>query len=261
MSVGNRAIGGAGKTPTVIALAQLLIERGFRVAILTRGYQREGAADHEIVDSSDAARFGDEPVVIATALPGVPVIVGADRHASGTWFLSRDDCDLFLLDDGFQHLQLARDCDVVIESQAKLYREGPSALRDADLVLRREEELRLTTRALRLNGESRSIEALRDMRVVAFSALADNDQFIETLRRHGANVVEMQGRTDHHRWSAAEVATILRRAKELGATPVTTEKDAVKIGESAAVLEVAMELRDPEKVIGDILRLCGLRPR
>ena len=122
ISVGNITTGGTGKTPTVIALARLFRERGLRVAILTRGYQRKSAAAHVVVTAdSTADEVGDEPLFLWKSLnqrepdaAEIPVIVGSDRHASGLLALERFQPDIFLLDDGFQHLRLRRDCDLAL---------------------------------------------------------------------------------------------------------------------------------------------------
>ena len=108
ISVGNLAAGGAGKTPAVIAIARHLMRKGFRVAVLTRGY---GKASQEggVVDRLDPLQFGDEPVLIKMSIPDVHVIVGRNRYQKANQFLDTNDCDVFLLDDGFQHLQLGRD--------------------------------------------------------------------------------------------------------------------------------------------------------
>ncbi|MDP9361533.1 MAG: tetraacyldisaccharide 4'-kinase, partial [Acidobacteriota bacterium] len=136
ISVGNLAAGGSGKTPAVIAIARYLTKRGFTVAVLTRGYGR-AESEAGLVASLDAARFGDEPVLIKSKLTNVHVIVGSKRYDNAIQFISQNDCDLFILDDGFQHLQLARDVDVVIDAGSGVMREGRSALADADFVIQR----------------------------------------------------------------------------------------------------------------------------
>jgi len=212
ISVGNIAAGGAGKTPAVIAIARHLIGRGFRVAVLTRGYGRSGAGGR--VDALDAERFGDEPVVIKRRVPAADVIVGKDRYRSGL----STSCDVYLLDDGFQHLQLHRDVDVVIDApNARWHREGRPALRDADFVIERR---------IRPAG----LEALRGRRVFAFAGLADNEQFFTMLRDHGIELAGTRGFNDHARYSAADVESLRKEAAANGAEVLaTTEKDAVKI--------------------------------
>jgi tetraacyldisaccharide-1-P 4'-kinase len=120
ISVGNISVGGSGKTPAVAHLARMLLSAGERPAILTRGYRRREPTDGVLVVSdgmhlyADVARAGDEPFMLARGLPGVGVFVGADRYRSGLLAETRFGCTVHLLDDGFQHVQLARDVDIVV---------------------------------------------------------------------------------------------------------------------------------------------------
>lgn len=209
ISVGGIAVGGSGKTPATIAIARALIAKGLRVGILTRGYGRSGEGG--IVDKLDADRFGDEPVLMQQQVPGAKVIVGANRYENAL----RDSANVFILDDGFQHLQLHRDLDVVIDNpRARFLREGRSALQDANIVLQRQ---------IRLNVP----QAIRGKRVFAFAGLADNQQFFKSL---DVDLVGTRSFSDHHRYSPADIEEIKRAAREVRAeTIVTTEKDAVKI--------------------------------
>lgn len=233
ISVGNLAAGGAGKTPAVITIARYLEKRGFRVAILTRGYGRAGNASGPVT-SLDAATFGDEPVLLKSKLKNVDVIVGSKRYENATRFLNSNECDLFILDDGFQHLELARDVDVVIEGASGVMREGRSALADADFVIQR--RLRLVVP-----------EELTGRRVFAFAGLADNEQFFASLRANGLNVAGTRSFRDHHRYTAADIAAIKEAARSSGAEAiVTTEKDAVKIDERDIIAIAAEMIIEPE---------------
>jgi tetraacyldisaccharide 4'-kinase len=233
ISVGNLAAGGAGKTPAVIAIARYLEKRGFRVAILTRGYGRSGNVSG-VVTSLDAAKFGDEPVLIKSKLKNVDVIVGSKRYQNAVQFLNSNDCDLFILDDGFQHLQLARDVDVVIDAGSGVMREGRSALADADVVIQR--RLRLVVP-----------EGLTTRRIFAFAGLARNEQFFASLRANGLNVVGTKSFRDHHRYTARDIAAIKAAAKAAGAEAiVTTEKDLVKIDDHDIIAIAAEMIIEPE---------------
>ena len=235
ISVGNIAIGGSGKTPAVIAIARALVAEGLDVAVLTRGYGRSGEGG--VVDSFDAARFGDEPLVIHKAVPKANVIVGSKRHENG----ARVNCDVYLLDDGFQHLQLHRDLDVVIDApQARWYREGRSAMRDADVILQRR---------LRPSG----FESLRGKRVFAFSGLADNEQFFAMLRGLGIDVAGTRSFPDHYRYTPRDVEEIKRAAAAAGAEQIaTTEKDAVKINDDSMIavgVDLVLDASDLERIV------------
>ena len=240
ISIGNIAAGGAGKTPAVIAVSRALVARGLRVAVLTRGYGRGDKSYAGPVTSSDPDKFGDEPVLIRRSIIG-EVLVGANRYKNAREF----DCDVFVLDDGFQHLQLRRDYDLVIDAPAKYYREGRSALKDADAVIPR--QLRTIVP-----------EELRGTRVFAFAGLADNEQFFASLREAGLDVVGTRGFPDHHRYTAADVEALKRDAN--GLPLVTSEKDKVKIADPA-VSCVGAELVIPEDVLEEVLRVATTEPR
>ncbi len=240
VSIGNRAIGGAGKTPATIAIAHALQSHGLRVAVLTRGYGRKGQ-ENGPVTTLDCERFGDEPVLIKSK--NIDVIVGSNRYENGL----RYQADVFLLDDGFQHLQLHRDCNIVIEAPARFYREGKSSLSDADIVLER--KIRVVNGAL-FSGK----------RVYAFAALANNQQFFETLRSTGAEIVGTAGFPDHHLYTLADLRTI-RNAARGADLIVTTEKDAVKIGPADDIMALQIEMEIGEEVIAKILEMLPVRPR
>ncbi|HEV7570206.1 MAG TPA: tetraacyldisaccharide 4'-kinase [Thermoanaerobaculia bacterium] len=244
ISVGNLAAGGAGKTPAVIAIARYLEKRGFRVAVLTRGYGRAGN-ESGLVTSLDAARFGDEPVLLKRKLKNIDVIVGSKRHQNALAFLNSNECDLFILDDGFQHLQLARDVDVVINTRNGVMREGRSALADADVVIQR--RLRLAVP-----------EELAGRRLFAFAGLAGNQQFFASLRENGLNVAGTRSFRDHHRYTAADVAAIKEAARAASAEAiVTTEKDAVKIDDRDIIAIAAEMIIEPEILASIAEKISG----
>jgi tetraacyldisaccharide 4'-kinase len=221
ISIGNIAAGGAGKTPCVIAVAKYLVSRGLKVCILTRGYGRSGAGGE--VTAPDTERFGDEPVLIKKSVPEAIVIAGKNRYENGL----RVNCDVYLLDDGFQHLQLHRDLDVVIDVlDARFHREGRDALRDADLVIPR-----------RIRPEN--LAALRGKKVFAFAGLANNEQFFAMLREHGVELTGTRAFPDHHDYGRVETALIKSSARGADLI-VTTEKDAVKLG-GRDMIPVAIE--------------------
>ena len=187
--------------------------------MLTRGYGRAGAGGR--VETLDAAKYGDEPVLIRKA-SGAEVIVGKNRYQNGL----TSKCDVFVLDDGFQHLQLARDLDVVVDTPARWYREGRSALDHAHFVI---------PRRLRID-----CSGVKGKRVFAFAGLADNEQFFAALRDCGAIVTGSRGFPDHHRYTAADIAALKNENADL---LVTTEKDAVKIDDRDIIaVPAAMEI-------------------
>jgi tetraacyldisaccharide 4'-kinase len=282
ISVGNLSFGGTGKTPTVIALARDLARMGRRPAVLTRGYKR--LADHQVVvmgpePRHTIAEVGDEPLEIARRLPGVPVVVDADRARGGAE-AQRLGADVVLLDDGFQHLRLERDLDVVVIDAGDPWgggrlpprgrlREPVTALQRADAVVitkvpsdwrpvvaeiertldRVAPRLQVFVSRLRpcrvwLPGEGwRDPAVLDGRRVVAFAALGRPDGFAATIAEAGAEIVSTRWFPDHHVYTEREVADVTAAAAAAGAVPVTTAKDAVKLpsGTAAWVVEVVME--------------------
>lgn len=153
ISVGSVSAGGAGKTPMVLLLAEVLSRREYAVRILTRGYGREARTIERVDPAGEAAHFGDEAMLLARR-SGVPVIVGADRYAAGLLAEDLEAGDagrtiVHLLDDGLQHRRLHRDLDVVLLTRRDVedtllpagdLREPLSALRRADVLVLREEE-------------------------------------------------------------------------------------------------------------------------
>jgi tetraacyldisaccharide 4'-kinase len=209
ISVGNIAAGGAGKTPAVIAIAEHLVARGKRVAVLTRGY---GAMD--------------EPLLIKKRVEKAEVIVGANRYENA----QHVNCDVYLLDDGFQHLKIHRDLDIVIDvDDARVYREGRSALRDASFVIPR----RVRTDA----------EKLRGRRVFAFAGIANNAQFFATLREAGVELTGTREFPDHHRYKPGDLPD--------SGPLVTTEKDAVKLDRDD-IIAVRLDFIIPDEVFAAI---------
>jgi tetraacyldisaccharide 4'-kinase len=267
VSVGNLSVGGTGKTPLVAWLVEGLIARGARPAVVTRGYG--GSERGPVVISiagglPDAARFGDEPSLLAARYPGVPVVVGRDRHAAGMLAVTATGATIVVADDAFQHWRLARDLDIVVIDAARgmgngrLFpagplRERPPALARAGAVVLngvatasdaeglRRTVVRLAPRALL--AESRlAFDGWRDARtgrsaelppgagVYAFCGIANPGSFRLTLEERGVRLLGWEVFDDHHVYRPGELAALARAAAACGAAAaVTTEKDAVRI--------------------------------
>jgi tetraacyldisaccharide 4'-kinase len=205
VSVGNLSVGGAGKTPFVIALARALTERGWSVDVLSRGYGRTSDGVERVVAADDpAARYGDEPWLIERRAQ-VPVFVGRVRAAAGrlaeaTLVDLGGASHVHLLDDGMQHRGLARDAEIVLlhrsDFQTTLLpagrlREPLAALERADFVVLREEDIGFIERARRwMRADAQIWIVGRELKVpappgaaVAFSAIAHPEEFVEGLGR------------------------------------------------------------------------------
>jgi tetraacyldisaccharide 4'-kinase len=151
ISIGNLTAGGTGKTPLTILLGRMLKEKGFRPAILSRGYGRQGVKSIGVVSNGssilmDHREAGDEPFLMSQLLPQVPVIVGASRFLAGKKAIEELGADILILDDGFQHRGLYRDIDIVLLGSSRplgngrllpggSLRESPQALRRADIIV------------------------------------------------------------------------------------------------------------------------------
>lgn len=263
ISVGNLVVGGSGKTPVVAALARLLLDRGERPGILSRGYGRREAADGVVVVSdgrhvqADATRSGDEPQMLARALRGVPVVVASDRHLAGALAERQFGCTAHLLDDGFQHVQLARDIDLLVVSREDLdERVLPSGrLRepldaacgvDAVLVAGTDDDASAVAGRLRASTVFRVVTQYEmprliepcgavlpagvGRRVVAVAGIARPQRFFEALRGEGWDVARELAFRDHHWFTSRDLESIRRAAAETNADLVmTTEKDAMRL--------------------------------
>lgn len=269
ISIGNIAMGGSGKTPLVLTLSRRLQREGFRVAILTRGYGRNRGAAPGLVEGDATERFGDEPVLLARSLPGVDVIVDSDRIRGGLRYLETHDCDLFVLDDGFQHFRLRRDLDIVIHSADPGWlREGPSSLRFADLLVVRGKPSDLPSHgsvhrgelrplSFRWRGDEHALVELHGKRVVAFAGLADNDQFFRLVEQVGAVIAGRRSFPDHHRYATSEIES-LRHLLDAnrGDLLLTTEKDAVKLRDDE-IASLRVDLEVDEQLLERVLALVA----
>jgi tetraacyldisaccharide 4'-kinase len=283
VSIGNLSVGGSGKTPLTIRLAELLRERGTAVDVLSRGYGRRSSGAERVDPRGTAEQFGDEPLEIARAT-GVPVFVGPSRHAAGVLAEGMAaGTGLHLLDDGFQHRQLARDVDIVVLHRSDFserllpagrLREGFSSLKRAQiLVLRGEDgDLESLVRGRDLSQPIWSMERRLEVpvlhRVVAFCAIARPEEFFSGLRASGAQIVAMRAWHDHHRFTETDIAelTELRRQHDAEAF-LTTEKDrarlapgALRMLESAAPLHTVRLIVRLRQEAAAIEQLCALLP-
>jgi tetraacyldisaccharide 4'-kinase len=258
VSVGNLSVGGAGKTPFVIALARALKERGWLVDVLSRGYGRASDAVEQVIADGvedPAARYGDEPWLIAQHAE-VPVFVGRKRAAAGrlaeqVLVDANGRRHVHLLDDGMQHRKLARDVEIVLlhrsDFQTTLLpagrlREPLSALERADFVVLREEDRDLAARARRWMRVDAQIDGRvwtirRELEVptlpgagVVFCAIAHPEEFFEQLRTRDIAIAGAHAWRDHHRFTNRDLTTLCDAAAKLGAKCfVTTEKDLVRL--------------------------------
>jgi tetraacyldisaccharide 4'-kinase len=266
VSVGNLSVGGSGKTPTVASLAKLLLASGARPVVLSRGYARRQEVDGVLVVSDGrlvyepVERSGDEPQLLARTLPGVPVLVCPDRYLAGMLAHRRFGATVVLLDDGFQHLELERDIDLLLvrpeDVRDELLPRGrlreplsaaaaahaivvPGTFAEAALVgamlgagpvFTLDQEF-ATPRLVRPFGDAVPEGAFgTSRRLVAVAGIARPERFFKTVEVLDWEIAQPMVFRDHHWFTRRDVETIHDAVQTLGAGGViTTEKDAVRL--------------------------------
>jgi tetraacyldisaccharide 4'-kinase len=255
VSVGNLTLGGTGKTPLVIALAERFQNEGFRPIVLSRGYKRSSKGIL-VVSRGDGPittwkESGDEPFLIAQRLPGVAVVVGADRYQAGRLAERAGLGNLFILDDGFQHRRLFRNVDLVTIDPAEWaegekllpngrWREPRSAIQRAQAACIQEKPgwivpplpipaFRVQTVIDGIYNGSDQVDPslLRGEGVVAFAGIAKPERFFEALESLGITLARRIEFPDHHAFTPKEMTEI--STKGTRALLVTTEKDSVRL--------------------------------
>jgi len=271
ISVGNLTVGGTGKTPCAAFMARALRDAGHTAAILSRGYRRSTRGRVEVSTGKEILcsprESGDEPYLLAHSCPGVRVVVAEDRHAAGRWLEQRAPISVFLLDDAFQHLRLARDLNVLLVdaieplAEARMVpfgglREPLSGLRRADAVIVTRSDQSFDralliktiqsfarpdtpvffahhemTRLRRLGGEQDiPLAEFVQKPVAAISGVAKPDRFNEDLQKAGMRVVLRRDFEDHHRYTADEFVGIVNDARSATVEAlIVTEKDAANL--------------------------------
>lgn len=274
VSIGNLTVGGTGKTPMVIWAVQQLVEQGRRVAVLSRGYRRRSRDPYLLVSDgnqllSNPLEAGDEPFLIARRCPRAIVAVGRDRYELGRWLLDRAPVDDIILDDGFQHLSLWRDLNLLLMDATdveglkghfpfgRLREPLSAAARGSTLIVTRASEGSGGQRVVRLvedalghrvvpvevdfvpeclvnlaQGTDMEGSAAKGKTAVAVSAIGNPASFERLLREMGVEVGHHLKFRDHHAYRAADVEAARKQAEACRADfIVTTEKDACKLVE------------------------------
>jgi tetraacyldisaccharide 4'-kinase len=279
LSIGNITVGGAGKTPFVIMLGELLKRRRIQFDVLSRGYGRKSRGVRLVDPDGAPADFGDEPLLIARKL-AVPVVIGEHRYDAGIYADQHFGPQLHVLDDGFQHRQLAREYDIVLVTPGDAtdqllpngrLREPVSALKRADAVVLTPGTSR---DGLPLEGKL-VLEIERGIAPddvpplpVAFCGIARPDNFFAQLRGAGIELAAEARFRDHHAYSKKDVALLIEMANAHQAGGfITTDKDAINLGPLAnglqplAIVPATMRLLNAESVLDRILARIAERYR
>lgn len=270
VSIGNLTLGGSGKTPMVELAARALASLDLAPAVISRGYGR-ATRGVQVVATREGVRLsaregGDEPVLLAERLPGVPVVVGENRYEAARLALTELGAASIVLDDAFQNLTLAKDFEILVVNgrspwgNGRLFPRGPlreplEAGRRAHLVVvtnppgpavvaavseaieRRGGTAPVLSASYQVlgarraqDGAHRGPEALRGLRLFGFAGLGSPAGFADTLGAAGIAIAGFVEFPDHHWYEAHEVSELARRARASGAEGlVTTEKDGTRL--------------------------------
>lgn len=263
ISVGNITVGGTGKTPVTIFLAEFFRKNGKKVAVLSRGYKGSSTGVAVVSDGKELllgpAEAGDEPYLMAVRLEGVPVVTCADRVRGGEFIIDRFSPDIIILDDAFQHIRLKRDVNIALLDSAEgfgsghllprgILREPVSALRRADFAFvkggppkgREWEALQkysvpcicFSYRASAIRdidtGEEFAVGAFALKRAVPVCGIANPSSFLDTLAGLGIKLARPLVFPDHHAYGEKEISEIEKAGAVTGIV-ITTEKDGVKL--------------------------------
>lgn len=270
ISIGNITVGGTGKTPFVIHLARRFVKEGISIAILSRGYKRKKDSSPLVSNGNtiflSPEESGDEAFLMAQRLKNIPVLVGKDRFRNGLMALQKIKVQGFLLDDGFQHLSLYRDLNIVLIDSLigfgsghllprGILREPLSSLQRADLfILTKVKEKKdchslesklkeLQPRAKIFHshyepiefvnpfGEVQELSMMKGRRALVFSGIARPETFSSLLEQVGIEIQKELVFPDHHSYSSSDLERIRREARGVDFV-VTTEKDMVKLAHS-----------------------------
>jgi tetraacyldisaccharide 4'-kinase len=275
ISIGNLIAGGSGKTPHTALLAGYLHKRGIKTAILSRGFRGTGmkrgavVSDGQVIQTT-VRESGEEPLWLARKLRGLPVVIGRNRYRSGMECFQKWQTEWVILDDGFQHLALARDIDLLLlpgHRPLSSERLLPSGMLREPLEAMKRAHIILISHAEQLDDSARKawvseirsrstfvpvyfsehrplllwqyrdqeglpLTWLQGKRILAFCGLADPASFRFSLRQVGADPVQLKAFPDHHHYRQKNKQEIEDLGRSLKAEVlVTTEKDAIKLGD------------------------------
>lgn len=299
ISVGNITVGGTGKTPLVIMLAKGLMDRGIATAILSRGYKRKESAGPLVSDRKalllSPEESGDEPFQMAKTLKKIPVLIGKDRFANGQLALQRFNIRGVLLDDGYQHLQLHRDLNILLIDSGigfgdrhllprGILREPLEHLRRAHLFLITKVEDTENSRPLEKllreihpslpifhshyepsgligsDGAEVGLGVLKGKKALAVSGIANPAYFSFLLRKCGVEIIREMMFPDHHRFTSKDLIAIEKESKGTDWI-VTTEKDIVKLRDvrilhpSLLALRIEMKIWEEEEFYKKVMEI------
>src|SRR3990172_8490492 len=289
ISIGNLTAGGTGKTPAVIMIAEFLEGMGKKVAVLSRGYK--GKAEGEINVVSDGnnvfmnpLQSGDEPYMMAARLKGIPVITGSDRYKTGKYAIEKFGTEIILLDDGYQHVQLNRNLNILLLDSNSPFgngyilprgtlREPPSYINRSDvIILTKDKGQKSEVRSQKSevcksryvsesfidmnNNKTIALDEAKGKKIFAFCGIASPKSFNNSLTEAGINIGGFVSFEDHYQFSRDDIDSLISKAKETGSEIlITTEKDAVRlkgfepISFPIWILKIRMEISEGKEIL------------
>lgn len=264
ISIGNITVGGSGKTPMAIYLADALTKKGKKVVVLSRGYKSKNK-DIDIVSDGkniflNPDEAGDEPFLIAKKTKNIPVVIGKDRYKAGLFAVDRFQPDIIILDDGFQHIRLKRDKDIVLIDSIRgfgnghllprgILREPIDSLKRADNIFISNDKNEEIIHKIRASGAAAPLKSfkykpsgfvnladdtmiepdkLKNKNILAFAGIANPISFFKTLEGLGIAIKEKMVFPDHHKYNSKDIDKIKTHTNSIDCF-ITTEKDGVKI--------------------------------
>jgi tetraacyldisaccharide 4'-kinase len=272
ISIGNLSMGGTGKTPLTLWLCEYLVSRGLNPLIVMRGYKSKKENSYGLINPANKfaylpSEYGDEPLMLARGMTGGYILVGKNRKENLEKYYQKIKPDVVILDDGFQHLKIHRDLNLLLfdglmpksryhAPPLGYLREGVKAIHDADVLLfSRGEFLEQkkfddllsffspfmnegtglvkfnysTTSLQRLGSkEEHTLDYISEKNVIPICAIASPQAYLSSIKNAGANVVKEYQFPDHHFYTQSELDAIIEESKKHDAILICTEKDAVK---------------------------------
>ena len=282
LSIGNITVGGTGKTPVVIKIADLLKKRGISAGIISRGYMRKSREMLIVSDKTSVFYSGDEPYLMAKRLKDTIICVGIDRKKAADLILKKYGIDFFILDDAFQNLRIKKNLDIVLIDgnnpfgSKRLLPSGPlrepiDHLNRADTFIimgnkkipseiDSKKEIffgRHVAKKIVFLNNSYPVSFLKNKKIVSFAGIGRPKRFLNTLKEIGAEVLYFKEFPDHYWFSKKDIGMLLDLKEDLEAEfLITTEKDWVRITEKKeeiGYVEIDVELEEEEKFLDLII--------
>ncbi len=290
--IGNITTGGTGKTPITIAIANALLERNKKVAILSRGYKRKSKGFTE-VDEVNSKKFGDEPAMMFSRLSDIKVYVSEDRVFAAEKIAESFTADFIIMDDGLQNRKIKKDYTIAVINEKRQYmldniylpagnmRESQNRLNNYDAVIRNYKFSRETVNTSPSGtfvckyvidgfysnaGKKIPLDEILNKKVFAFCGIADPDSFFNALSNFNLNIAHKVSYNDHHDFTENDIDKLINSYRvndcELA---ITTEKDSIRLTKHSKIIEqseisflhikISAEIENLDRLMNKILQI------